>query len=245
MVSRDSWATDNPQGDPTDLTTAGWEIPGSEPTSDSGNWLDRFFLLFEAWPQLESMAFDLTLDSEELLREQVVAAADGHIEIDANGPSDDALIRTEITLGLVQDAILPQKAFVMELGLKALLALSGQQTKRWARLGQLHDLLEPLVREMLSAHFDFVKQDWEFPDNVPAAASLESLLNGADDLLAHIKYHAEPADPILITTIFYNLDIALDALAFVIVSHESNAEMNDSFAAIGQLLLNHAEPLTP
>ena len=209
------------------LSVAGsafWEVSDSSPNDDSLFWTERFFQLMEVQPHIETMVLSLAPSEEGTLTESYASKVNEMVMLGNDDDVPDLEFRqSQLMMCLYQDVGLVARAFMVEIGMKALLSLCGQKVKHWHKLTQLYDLLHPIAQQQLKAAYQRVKDIPPLPDQIVRISSIDAVLSTYDNLYTEIRYRPQLVDegPILSAWFHLNQQPIQSCSPYLIISRIS------------------------
>ena len=215
-----------------DTPNAYWEIGGSTPNDDSQHLTERFVHLMEAQPHIQSLLMSLVTEDKGAITESYAKSLDDMVVVgNVNSAPDLELRQAQQAMSLYQDIGLVSKAFTVEIGLKALLSLCGQEIKRWHLLLQLYDLLHPVAQGRLTSLYPLVEESFEVPRRVPRMPSIQSIFSTYNQMYTQIRYRSQLLKEGPILSAWFHLDLAANTILLALLSHRSNIDMKYAFSA--------------
>ena len=214
-----------------DVGHAYWEVEGSAPSEESRFWLERFFHLMEAQPHIETMFASLAPGQEGTLSNEYASKLDDMVMLGSHddGPGLELRQRQQM-MCLYQDIGLVAKAFTVEVGMKALLSVCGQEIRRRHRLAQLFDALNPVARRQLTAVYPRAEKSFSLPNEILRVHSIHAILKTYDNLYTEIRYRSQLVDTGPILSAWFHLDIAAHTIGLALLTHKSNADMRYAYS---------------
>ncbi len=206
--------------------SAHWEVSDSTPNDDSQFWTERFFHLMEVQPHIEAMVLSLARSEEGTLTESYASKVNEMVMLGNDDDVPDLELRqSQIMMCLYQDVGLVARAFMVEIGMKALLRLCGQEIKRRHQLSQLYDLVHPVARQQLSLAYQLVGHIPPLPDQIVRLPSIKVIFSTYDNLYTTIRYRPQLVDKGPIVSAWFHLDSAAHTILFALLTHKSNSDM--------------------
>lgn len=213
-------------------TAAYWQVTDTSPPQDSQFWTERFFHLMEAQPLIESLVLGLVPAEDGTLSENYASSLNQMVMLGNLEEAPDLQLRqSQLMMCLYQDVGLVARAFMVEIGMKALLRMCGQPIKRWHKLAQLYDLLHPIARQQLDVAYRKVEDVPPLPNEVVRIGSLKAILSTYDNLYTEIRYRPTLIGEGPILSAWFHLKIAANTILFTILTHRSNLAMRHSYLA--------------
>ena len=212
-------------------TSAFWEVSDSSPNVDSLFWTKRFFQLVEVQPHIEAMVLSLAPSEEGTLAESYASKVNEMVLLGNQDEAPDLEFRqTQLMMCVYQDVGLVARAFMVEIGMKALLSLCGQRIKRLHRLSQLYDSLHPIAQRQLAVAYQRVENVPPLPDEIVRIPSIEAIFSTYDNLYTKTRYRPELVDKGPILSAWFHLNSAANTILFALLTHKSNMDMRHAYS---------------
>ena len=139
-------------------------------------------------------------------------------------------LQSELFMCMFQDIGLVSRAFTVEIGLKALLKLSDQSFPNRHKLRQLFDLLPPQAQNQLEYTYKRTGRPESFPDQVLFISSVQTVFDQFDNIYTKIRYRPKAVYDGPMLSAWFNLDAAIRAIQFAILTHKSNMDMRHAMS---------------
>lgn len=185
----------------------------------------------EAQQHIEAMILSLAPAEEGTITESYASKLNNMVMLGNSVDAPDLELRqSQLMMCLYQDVGLVARAFMVEIGMKALLTLSGQEVKRRHKLSQLYDLLHPIARCQLGIAYQRVGDIPPLPDRVIRIPSIQTVFSTYDNLYTDIRYRPELVDEGPILSAWFHLNSTATSILFSILTHKSNEDMRHAYA---------------